>query len=569
MTSPASPRVLILGLDGSTWDLFSKFAEDGTMPRLGELLKQGTSSDLVTLVPPVTAISWTSFFTGLNPGKHGVFEFLLRRRGLSENAVTARNPFGEIPVNSTLRDGKPIWEIAGEAGLKSAVVSVPITYPPEEVNGCMISGFLTPFGKRDFTHPPEVLEDLEKRFGPYRLYHRQVYSKRGVGLVLDELFVVLDYNIKVSRHLMGNLDWNLFFSHFWGTDRAQHELWHLLDESHPRHDPAESAEHGPRLKKFFTELDRGVAEIIEDAGDANVIIASDHGFGPIHTFLAFNVWLLDKGYLRLKGDPGTLVKRLAYRLGLTPVMFYRLSMALGLARLRLSGGFHSRHKMQMMLDRFFLSLSNVDWSRTRAYSRGNYGQVFVNLKGREPQGSVEPGREYEEVRQSIKKDLLATRDDKTGEPMFKDVYMREEIYDGPYLEEAPDIVFLPRDMKNKALGTLDFTSNKFDVPVYGNSGDHRMEGIFLGVGPAFRTGVRLDPLSILDIAPTVLHLLGLPVPRQMDGNVAAGALAEDYMARNPVRETDMELLGRARGSALSSGDSDDIRRRLEGIGYIG
>ena len=569
MASPAKPRVLILGLDGSTWDLFSKFAEDGTMPRLAELLKRGTSSDLVTLVPPVTAISWTSFFTGLNPGKHGVFEFLLRRRGLSENAVTARNPFGEIPVNSTLRDGKPIWEIAGDAGLKSAVLSVPITYPPEEVDGCMISGFLTPFGKRDFTHPPELLDDIEKRFGPYRLYHRQVYSKRGVGLVLDELFDVLDYNVKVTRHLMGNMDWNLFFSHFWGTDRAQHELWHLLDESHPRYDAAESAKHGPRLKRFFTELDRGVAEIIEDAGDANVIIASDHGFGPIHTFLAFNVWLLDKGYLRLKSDPGTLLKRLAYRLGLTPVMFYRLSMALGLARLRLSGGFHSRHKMQMMLDRFFLSLSNVDWSRTRAYSRGNYGQVFINLKGREPQGSVEPGREYEEVRQSIKRDLLATRDDKTGEPMFKDIYMREEIYDGPYLEEAPDIVFLPRDMRNKALGTLDFTSNRFDFPVYGNSGDHRMDGIFLGLGPAFRKGARLEPLSVLDVAPTVLHLLGLPVPKQMDGKVAAGALDGDYMAKNPVREADMELLGRARGSALSAGDSDDIRKRLEGIGYIG
>ncbi|MFC1800356.1 hypothetical protein ACFL2Z_05585, partial [Candidatus Eisenbacteria bacterium] len=181
----------------------------------------------------------------------------------------------------------------------------------------------------------------------------------------------------------------------------------------------------------------------------------------------------------------------------------------------------------------------------------------------------EPGSEYEEVRRSIKKDLLATRDHRTGEPMFKDVYMREEIYEGPYLEEAPDMVFLPRDMRNKALGTLDFTSNKFEFPVYGNSGDHRMDGIFLGLGPAFRKGVRLEPLSVLDVAPTVLHLLGLPVPKQMDGKVAAGALDGDYMAQNPVRETDMELLGRARGSALSSGDSDDIRKRLEGIGYIG
>jgi predicted AlkP superfamily phosphohydrolase/phosphomutase len=569
MASSGNSKVLILGLDGSTWDLFSKFAEDGTMPNLASFLKRGVSSDLVTLIPPVTAISWTSFFTGLNPGKHGVFEFLLRRKGLSEKALSPRNPFGEIPVNSTLRDGMPIWRLAGEAGMKSVVISVPITYPPEKINGCMISGFLTPFGRRDFAHPTSVLEDIERRFGPYRLYHRQVYSKRGVGRVLEELFDVLEFNVKVTRYLMKELEWNLFFSHFWGTDRAQHELWHLMDESHPRYDDKEGSEFGPRLRQFYSELDRGLAEIAQDAGSANIIIASDHGFGPIHTFLAFNVWLLDRGYLKLRSDPGTLLKRFAYNTGLTPVMFYRLSMALGLARLRLSGGFHSRQRMQMLLDRFFLSLSNVNWAKTKAYSRGNYGQIYVNLKGREPQGCVRPGSEYEEVRKSIKQDLLSARDPATGELMFDRVYLREEIYTGPYVDEAPDVVFLPRDMKNKALGTLEFTSNRFDFPVYGNSGDHRMEGILLGLGPAFRQGVRLNPLSILDIAPTVLHLLGLPVPRQMDGKVAIDAFEPEYVTRNPVRHADIELLGRARGSALGREDSEDIRKRLEGIGYIG
>jgi predicted AlkP superfamily phosphohydrolase/phosphomutase len=569
MASSRRSKVIILGLDGSTWDLFSKLARDGTMPNLGKLLTRGVSSDLVTMIPPVTATSWTSFFTGLNPGKHGVFEFLLRRKGLSEEAISERNPFGEIPVNSTLRDGLPIWQLVGEGGLKSVVISVPITYPPEKIEGCMISGFLTPFGKRDFAYPHGILEEIESKFGPYRLYHRQVYSKRGVGQVLDELYDVLAFNVAVTRYLMKQLEWDLFFSHFWGTDRAQHELWHLMDETHPRHDRAEAEKFGPRLRGFYTALDRGVAEIVEDAGDANIIIASDHGFGPIHRFMAFNVWLLEHGYLRLKGDLGTLVKRLAYHLGLTPVMFYRLSMAMGLARLRLSGGFHSRQKMQMLLDRFFLSLANVDWRRTKAYSRGNYGQIYVNLKGREPHGCVSPGEEYQQVRSSIKGDLLAARDPADGEQLFDRVFFREEIYRGPYLEEAPDLIFLPRDMRHKALGTLDFTSNRFSFPVYGNSGDHRMEGIFLGLGPAFREGQRLEALSILDVAPTVLYLLGLPVPRQMDGKVATDALRDGWMAENPVQYADTELLGRARGSLLSAPDSQDIRRRLEGIGYIG
>jgi predicted AlkP superfamily phosphohydrolase/phosphomutase len=563
------PRVLILGLDGSTWDTLSGFARDGTMPNLASFLERGTSCDLVTMVPPVTATSWTSFFTGLNPGKHGVFEFLLRRKGLSAGAVSERNPFGEVPVNSRLRDGIPIWQLAGRAGLRSVVLGVPITYPPEKLNGIMVSGFLTPFGRRDFAYPPSALEDIEGRFGPYRLYHRQVYSKRGVERVLDELFEVLDFNVKVTRHMMRNTDWNLLFSHFWGTDRAQHELWHLLDESHPRHDRREGAKFGPRLKKFYAVLDDGLKDIVADAGDADVLIVSDHGFGPIHRFLAFNVWLYERGYLKFRQDPATWLKKTAYGLGLTPVFFYRLSMALGLARLRLSGGFHSRQKMQMLLDRFFLSLSNVDWSRTKAYSRGNYGQIYVNLKGREPNGCVEPGDEYERVRASIRKDLLSFRDPVTGRKMFDRVYLREEIYSGPYVSEAADIVFLPADMRNKALGTLDFTSNRFSFPVYGNSGDHRMEGIFLGLGPSFRRGTRLDARSILDVAPTVLYLLGLQVPRQMDGEVLADALLEERLARNPVKYADTELLGNAVGGALSAEDSEDIRRRLEGIGYVG
>ena len=569
MTSSPKRRLLVLGLDGSTWKLMKRFTEDGTMPNLRSLLKRGASCDLVTMVPPVTATSWTSFFTGLNPGKHGVFEFLLRRKGISEGSVSARNPFGEIPVNSTLRDGLPIWELAGRAGLKSVVVGVPITYPPEKINGCMISGFLTPFGKRDFTYPPGLLDELEAEFGPYKLYHRQVYSKKGVGLVLDELYDVLDFNVKVTRHLMRKVAWSLFFSHFWGTDRAQHELWHLLDEAHPRHDAEEGRRFGPRLKGFYAALDKGVAEIVADAGDANVMIVSDHGFGPIHTFLSFNMWLLKHGYLVLKKDPGTLLKRLTYAMGFTPVFFYRLSMALGLARHRLSGGFHSRQKMAMLLNRFFLSLSNVDWARTRAYSRGNYGQIYVNLKGREPMGCVRPGKEYEDLRAALKRDLLSTREPAGGERMFERVFFREELYSGPYVDEAPDIVFLPRDMKYKALGTLDFTSNSFAFPVYGNSGDHRMEGIFLGVGDAFGEGRRVDPLSILDIAPTVLHLLGLPVPKAMDGKVAKEILREDYLDRNPVEYADIELLGRTGGRDLTAEDDADIKRRLEGIGYIG
>lgn len=569
MGGSTARRVMVLGLDGATWKLLRRFAGDGTMPNLASFLERGCAADLMTQVPPVTATAWSSFVTGLNPGKHGVFEFLLRKKGLSGEARSPRNPFGEVPVNSALRDGIPVWDLAGEAGLKSVVKGVPITYPPSSIEGVMLSGFLTPFGKRDFAQPPELLDELEARFGPYKLYHRQVYSKRGVADVIDELHEVLDFDINVTRYLMQRVDWSLFISHFWGTDRASHELWHLLDESHPRYDAGEARRHGPRLKAFYSSLDEGLRQIVEDAADANIIIASDHGFGPIHTYLSFNMWLSDRGLLRLKTGPITSLKRMCYGLGLTPTLLYRLSMAMGLAKYRLSGGFHSRQKMQMLIHRFFLSLGDVDWKNTRAYSRGNYGQIYVNLKGREPWGAVEPGPGYEAVRNEVRERLLEVIEPGTGEKMFDRVYFSEELYHGPYVDEAPDIIFVPRDMGYKALGTLDFTSNDFMDQVYGNSGDHRMNGIFLGLGPGFARSREVEPLSIVDIAPTVLYLLGLPVPRAMDGKIAETALDESHLARNRPELVDKEVLGRIGTGRMSREDRDDIKRRLEGIGYIG
>lgn len=568
MPSTARQRVLILGLDGSTWDILLPLCEQGVMPNLRSLLKQGAWGNLISVIPPVTATSWSSFCTGLNPGKHGVFEFLLRRKGVSERLVTRSNPFGEIPANSTLRDGKPLWILADEAGLRSVVIGVPLIYPPERINGVMIGDFLTPLGKRDFVEPAWVLEDLERLFGPYKLYHRQVYSRRTVGKVIDELHEILDYNLKVTSHLLKTQDWDLFFAHFWGTDRAQHELWHLLDRNHPNHDPEEARAFAPRLLDFYSKLDHGIAMLLDQAGDASKIIASDHGFGPIRRFFSMNVWLVENGYLSLRKDLGTLLKLAIHRAGITPVFFYRMSMALGFAKHRLAGGFHSRQRMQIFLNKFFLSLNNVDWSKTKAYSRGNYGQIYINLKGREPFGIVAQGSDYERLRQNLKEHLLSVKD-ADGNQVFDRVYVREEIYHGPYIEEAPDLIILPRDMSDKALGTLDFTSNRFIFPVYGNSGDHRLEGMLLAIGAPFRKDYKFDSISIIDVAPTVIYLLGIPIPRQIDGKVAIELFNQEFLSQNPIEYSDNEVLGRARGSVFSADEIDDVRQRLEGMGYVG
>ncbi|MCK4547075.1 MAG: alkaline phosphatase family protein [Candidatus Eisenbacteria sp.] len=554
-------RVMVVGLDGATWERLTPWIRAGYLPNLERLVDEGASGRLRTVVPPVTAPAWTTFMTGLNPGRHGVFEFIVR----------LQPDFHEVPVNATLRDGIPVWTLLSDEGRKVIVVNVPVTYPPEAINGIQISGFLTPRGRRDFTHPPEILDELEAELGPYELYHGEVYRPGAAGAVLDELYRVFDYRLRVAKSLAGKKDWDFFMVHFWGVDRAQHELWHLGDPEHPAYDVAEGKKHGQRLIDYYSRVDRGLGELREEARrrGAVFLLMSDHGFGPITRFFMPNVWLMEQGFLVLRSDPVTSLKKLAFRAGLTPAAAYRMAMRLGLAKMRLSGGFSSRKGLVDQVQRIFLSLSDVDWNRTRVFSKGNYGQFYVNLKGREPYGTVEPGDEYEAVRDHVIDRLKATPDPESGEPFFGEVYRREEIYDGPYVDLAPDVVYLPADMSAKALGTLDFSSNRFIESTYGNSGDHRMEGIMAVAGDPIRAGHRIEGATIMDLAPTILYMMDCPVPRAMDGRVLTSLFEPGAVRERPVQFSDRELVRGIGGGTFSEEENEAIRKHLRGVGYVG
>jgi predicted AlkP superfamily phosphohydrolase/phosphomutase len=183
-----SRRVLVLALDGATFDLIGPWLDDGSMPNLARLRAEGACGKLRSIVPPVTAPAWCSFMTGKNPGKHGVFEFFLREPGR----------FEEIPVSSRVRAGRTLWEILGDAGREVLVVNVPVTYPPSPVNGSLVGDFLTPIGARDFTWPPGLLDEIEAATGPFQLYHVEVYRKGRAGVVLDELDRVLEANRRAT-----------------------------------------------------------------------------------------------------------------------------------------------------------------------------------------------------------------------------------------------------------------------------------------------------------------------------------------------------------------------------------
>ncbi|HSE38204.1 MAG TPA: alkaline phosphatase family protein [Blastocatellia bacterium] len=560
-----SKKVLFIGLDGATFDVLDPLIEQGLMPRLKRFIEEGVRGPLETTIPPITPTAWVSWMTGKNPGKHGVFEFLLRRKG--------SGALPDTPVNSRSRDGFPFWDLLGQTGKQAIVTNVPCTYPPSMVNGVMISDFLTPRGRRDFAYPPGLIEEVENRFGPYELYITEVYTPGNVDKILDQLFTELNYKTKVNRYLMEQYGWDVFATHYWGTDRFQHELWHLLDETHPFFDRREHDAHIGRIHEYWHAVDSTLGELFDDVGEeTTVYMGSDHGFGPIEKFLCFNVWLIDEGLLVLKRDAMTLFKRALFGLGLTPDLAYRSAMKMGLAHLRLSVGVTNRSKLMKLANLLMLSLEDVDWSRTVAFSKGNYGQIFINLRGRDEHGIVEPGAEYERVTGEVIDKLRGLLDPKTNQPLIGPIWRREDLYTGPHIDEAPDIQFLPCDMTNKPLGTLDLTSNKFITPAYGNSGDHRMHGIMLGRGTELQRGARFQGARIIDFAPTILHSFGVEVPPDMDGRVLTEIFTAEYLAENPIRIS--QTLGpdydaADKSPAMTEEESEEIRARLRGLGYLG
>ena len=554
-----SRKILVIGLDGITFNFIDPLIAQGRLPNLAKLMAQGVRSPLETIFPPITSAAWTSFITGKNPGKHGIFEFIQRRQGQTR----------ETAANSTQRSGKALWDLFSEQQLPVISTNFPITYPPTPVKGLMISDFMTPRGRRDITHPPELLAEIEAKFGSYMLYMTQTYARGNVENVINELFEELEYKSKVNCYLLQKYDWNFFVTHIWGTDRCQHELWHIWDASHPKHDPEEARLYKDRIFSYWEAVDKATGEMIAAAGsDAAIFIASDHGFGPAYKYCAFNIWLMQEGFLKLKKDAATRFKKMLFSLGITPELAYKISRSPLFKSIRPARGVGTQKSQVGLINKFFLSFNDVDWQQTTAFSKGNYGQIYVNLQGREPQGSVAPGADYEKVRSQVIARLKMLKD-LQGKPFAGPIFRREETYVGAHLTDAPDICFLPADMSYVSLGNMDFMSNQFMVDAFGNSGTHRLHGVLIASAPEIKPSLRLSNAKIIDVAPTILHLANLPIPADMDGQVLTDIFTEEFLRTHPVHFGADADRGEVAAAEFSEEESDEVRARLHELGYMG
>jgi predicted AlkP superfamily phosphohydrolase/phosphomutase len=549
-------KVAVFGLDGITFDLLQPWLDQGRLPNLARLLAEGTGGRLRSTIPPVSASAWPSFATGTNPGQHSLIDF----------TYPAQDSY-EIRVSNGLTVAVPaVWQIAGAAGKQVGVVSLPMTYPPRPMNGFMLCSFLTPSPDSEYTYPPELKQELIDACGSFPLR----MSEKGRGID-PAVFVRACKQLEIDRarsvqYLLRQKPWDLFIYVLETTDNLQHEIWHLVDETHPMHDPETAARVLPDILDYYETVDRLLGEMLALVPDeALTIVLSDHGFGPFHKFFHINNWLAANGWLAFKRTPVSLMKRTAFKLGFTPINALKWLTALGLSDMRKNV---KRGRGGKTLRRFFLSFNDVDWARTKAFSVGNFGQVYLNVKGRRPQGAVEPG-EYEAVCDAIIARAKELRDPQDGSQVVPVVYRREEVFHGISEARLPDLVLHTDRAKYVSFGHADFGSNRIIEPSTGQTGHHHMEGVIGLRGPGVRHGAKLEGASLLDPAPTILHYLGLPVPQYMDGRVLAEAFTDEFNAANPVAYAQVGP-GEGTGSDALYTDAEEelVMQKLRDLGYV-
>ncbi|MBI3948843.1 MAG: alkaline phosphatase family protein [Acidobacteria bacterium] len=556
---PRRQRVFVIGLDGATFTLLKPWTAQGKLPHFQKLLEGGAHGLLRSTIPPLTPPAWTSSVTGVNPAKHGIYSFF-------KLMPTGRRVY-------TLRDvkAKTLWAILSAYGRESGILHLPLTYPVEPFTGFMVSGLMTPNTARDYTYPPQLREELESALPHYKLNVNTTSIRAGA---LEEFYQecrqLTQMQCQETRYLMQTREWDLFYVVFHVTDSLQHFFWKFMDPRH-RFFPGPN-KYQDSILRCYQEIDALLGEVLERLDDeAHVLILSDHGFERLDKNIYLTNWLIKEGYISLNQDAQLALKRLLFRVGIR-----RERLVQGLKKWHLGWFpklFPERLKDQVPLSRpnFRHIEENIDWSRTRAYFLSAGGRaIYLNVKGREPQGIIEPGVEYEAVRRALIEQLAALRDPETGQLVFSAVCRREEIYPEDCAAGAPDIFLqtAPGYYLTEGMGGDRIFSDggKQDS---GRSGNHQMDGIVILYGNQIRAGVELQDASIVDIAPTILYLLGLPAQSDMDGLVLTSAIAPDHLDRYPITYDQIAVAGHDRERfEYTDEENTSIEQRLRDMGYL-
>ena len=566
------PKVVVIGLDAATWTLLRPWMAEGKMPNLAKLMKAGVSGTLESILPPITPPAWTSFMTGKNPGKHGIFHFV----------ETEHGGYAMNYANATSRRSQTVWKLLNDAGYSVGTMNIPFTYPPERLNGFQISGMDTPSETSPFIHPPELREKLVKHIGAIQLDLRflgAMSTDERRNQVLTEMKQMDEQWTKAALYLLENHPQDVMMFVFMSIDTVQHYFWQHMDKDHFLHDPKLAPKFGDAVRNVYERLDVAVGQIIDRLPpETTVFVVSDHGGGAIVDRTIFlNRYLAQLGLLHYHEKATYGIRRLGKKI-----------LRLGFSFLRSTLSSRQKSRLALLFPKIlqksemaYSSFTSIDWSRTKAYCSevlASPPSIWINLKGVKPQGIVDPAQ-YDSLVDFIIEKLAELKDPRTGKPVINRVYRRNEIFHGPFVHESADLVLdwwsedslfstqpsFPEDTSQPALIIREHRPS--ETSEWG--GTHRLHGIVIASGPAFKSGAEIANARLIDIAPTLLHLLNVPVPEDMDGKVLTSVFHPEFLSEHAVQAGAASgTSGTDRPSGYTDEESAKVEERLQALGYL-
>ncbi|CAN5516173.1 alkaline phosphatase family protein [soil metagenome] len=485
-------------------------------------------------------------------------------------------------ANATSRRSPTVWKLLNNAGYSVGTMNIPFTYPPEPLNGFQISGMDTPSESSPFIHPPSLRDELMNHLGAIQLDLRflgAMSTDERRHQVLAEMEQMDKQWTKAALYLLENHPQDVMMFVFMSIDTVQHYFWQYMDPEHFLYDPKLAPRFGDAIRKVYERLDAAAGQIIDRLpADTTVFVVSDHGGGPVvDRTIYLNRYLAQLGLLHYQEKATSAVRTIGMKALRAGYSLLRNSLS-SRQKSRLASLFPKLHKKS---EEAYSSFTSIDWSRTKAYCSevlASPPSIWINLKGVKPQGTVAPA-EYDSLVDLIIAKLAELKDPRNGKPVINRVYRRKEIFHGPFANEGADLILdwwsenslfstqpsFPEDTDKPALIIREHMPS--ETSEWG--GTHRLDGIIVGRAPALKAGAEIENAHLIDVAPTILHLLGVPVPDDMDGDVLTEAFRPEFLAEHPVKAGEASGVSAGdRASGYTDEESAKVEERLQALGYL-
>ncbi|HMC36317.1 MAG TPA: alkaline phosphatase family protein [Actinomycetota bacterium] len=525
-------RVLLIGWDGADWRILDPLMESGVLPNLAALVSRGGRATLRSTLPTHSWTAWPSFLTGVDPADHGVYDiFESRGRGAHRLPVS----FGSIRERTFLAD-------LTDAGVETVMMNVPITFPPPVIKGKLVAGGVLP-KRRPYTYPEGLASELESAGVPFPINGMSwtTFHNRPEPF-LAEALALTRARQRATEHVLDTTDWQVACLVFVATDRINHCLAPYVSPDHPRYGSLSKEPVAERVRDAYRLLDEGLGRLVSRAGpDDLVLFMSDHGSQSTIGNMNMDRLLEHFGFLEFSASAALFGRLQAGRLrGVARKVYDRL-------------GLHGKVALPQ----------SVNWSKTRAYTsvRSTGEGISVNVRGREPEGIVDPG-DFERIRDEVAERVASFVDPQTGRRPVGRIWRREEIFKGRFADEAPDLLLEPSPLYSLT------HAREMIEPAGWACGDHRPEGVLAAVGPHVDAARFPDTAKLIDLAPTILAAVGAPASVRHSGAVLSAVVGERAAAAAMEAGRSTALARDPEEAGLDPREAEEVEEHLRGLGYL-